>query len=81
MSSGYDKYLEHQYRWSGDFYIALFRAITLADTDNTERLSKGFVEEVDAYRVWTREGVESFLNHVSPDHPLRDRFIKEYNLE
>jgi hypothetical protein len=79
--NGYNKYLEFQYRWSGDFYTSLFRAIALADTGNTQRLSKGFPEEVDAYRIWTREGVEAFLEKVSPDHPLRDRFVKEYNLE
>ena len=81
MNTGYDKYLEFQYRWTGDFYTTLFQAISLADTDNTARLAEGFPEEVDAYLIWTRQGADALLEKISLDHPLRERFIKEYGLE
>jgi hypothetical protein len=78
--NGYDKYLEFQYRWSGDFYSSLFEAISRADEINLERLAQGFPEEVAAYKCWTRVGLNEFLRHVSPDHKLRKRLISEYHL-
>lgn len=80
MNNGYDKYLEFQYGWSGDFYKALFRAISLADSDNSPKLEKGFPEEVDAYRIWSRVGANALLEKISSEHPLRERFVNEYAL-
>lgn len=68
--SGYDRYLEFMFRQSGKFFNNLFEAITYADTENTEKLKKGFPEEVDAYRTWTRLGQAAFLAKCSPDHPI-----------
>ena len=79
--NGFDKYLEYQYRQSGDFYQALWLAIMRADTDNTARLAKGFPSEVEAYRVWSQEGVELFADQCSPDHPLLPRLKDEYAIE
>lgn len=81
MKNGYDRYLDFQYDRSGDFFRALFRAITLADIDNTAQLAKGFPEEVNAYRVWTRLGVARFLTLLSPGHDLREQFMAEYQLK
>jgi len=81
MTNGFNKYLEYQYRQSGDFYTALFQAIMMADTKNTARLAKGFPSEVEAYRVWSRVGVDEFVKHVSHDHALLPRFRDEYALE
>ena len=67
---GYDKYLEFQFRQSGSFYEHLFSAITAADGDNLAKLSLGFPEEVEAYKTFTRIGVEAFLEKCAPDHPL-----------
>ena len=81
MTNGYDKYLEYQYRQTGDFYTLLFRTIMQADTKNMERLSKGFPREVEAYLTWSRVGVKEFAKHVSPDHRLLSTFQKEYGLD
>lgn len=68
--SGYDKYLEYQFGWSGSFYKALFEAMHAADASNLARLSKGFPKEAEAYEVWTCVGRDAFLSRCSPDHPL-----------
>jgi len=81
MINGYDKYLEFQYRQTGDFYTLQFRTIMQADTKNTNRLSKGFPAEVEAYLTWSRVGVEEFVKHISPNHRLLSTFKKEYGLD
>jgi hypothetical protein len=68
--TGYDRYLEFQFRWTGSFFTTLFNAIALADTKNTERLRQGFPEEVEAYQTWTRIGRDEFLAKCNPEHPL-----------
>jgi len=78
---GFNKYLEYQYRQSGDFYQALWLAIMRADTKNTARLAKGFPSEVEAYRVWSQEGAEAFAEQCSPDHPLLPRLKNEYAIK
>ena len=78
--NGYDKYLEFQYRQAGDFYTALFGTISRADGQNLEKLAQGFPSEVEAYKCWTRTGVEEFVKHVSPGHRLLDEFKAEYQL-
>jgi len=79
--NGYDKYLEFQYRQSGHFYTALFETISKADEDNLELLSKGFPEEVDGFKIFTRVGVKEFLSHCSKDHPLKKMMHDGYGLE
>ena len=79
--NGYDKYLEYQYRQSGDFYTALFGAISQADGHNLAKIALGFPSEVEAYTCWTRIGVEEFAKHVTPGHRLLDAFQKEYAIE
>lgn len=71
-TSGYDKYLEYQFGMTGDFYTNLFHAIQFADEINTERLRKGFPEEVDAYDLWAHVGREAFLAKCS-NSPLVER--------
>jgi len=44
--------LKWQYRMYGDFYTALFDAITRADDTNCEKLALGFPREVMAFRLW-----------------------------
>ena len=68
--NGFDKYLEYQFGWSGDFYKLLFMLIGTADEGNLNRLSRGFPGEVDAYKTWTRIGKDAFLAKCSQDHPL-----------
>ena len=68
--NGYDRYLEFQFRWCGDFFRTLFQAIALADHINIEKLRAGFPEEVEAYQTFTRIGKEEFLAKCSQDHPL-----------
>jgi hypothetical protein len=43
-----------QFRLLGGFKTALWDAITKADEDNLERLSRGFPTEVEGYEMWTR---------------------------
>ena len=81
MTNGFDKYLEYQYRQTGDFYTLLFRTIMQADTKNTARLAKGFPSEVEAYLTWSRVGVKEFVKRISPNHWLLSRFKEEYSLE
>jgi hypothetical protein len=68
--SGYDRYLEFQFRWTGDFFTTLFQAIALADRYNIEKLRQGFPGEVEAYQTWTRIGKDEFLAKCNPEHPL-----------
>jgi hypothetical protein len=79
--NGFDKYLEYQFHWSGSFYTHLFEAIQCADGNNLGRLAKGFPEEVEAYKVWTRVGREEFLAGCSQDHSIiRDIKNGKYKL-
>ena len=68
--NGYDKYLEYQFHWTGSFYTDLFRLIELADEWNLAKLAKAFPEEVDAYKLWSRQGMEALAAKCSPGHPL-----------
>ena len=79
--NGYDKYLEYQYRQTGDFYTLLFQTIQQADGQNLEKLAQGFPSEVEAYKCWTRTGVKEFVKHVSSNHRLLEPFKAEYHLE
>jgi len=62
---------------TGSFYTALFWAIQQADEGNLCRLAQGFPEEVEAYKVWTRQGQRQFLDRCSSDHPLISRLAFE----
>ena len=80
--NGYDRYLDFQYRRSGNFFTHLFRAIQQADHINLPKLALGFPEEVEAYKTWTRIGVKEFLKKVSLDMgDLREQFMIEYGLK
>lgn len=74
--NGYDRYLEFQFSKQSkkyvmsDFFNALFTAMGRADTGNLARIEKGFPEEVEAYKTWTRVGVKEFLANCNPDHHL-----------
>lgn len=68
--TGYDRYLEYQFRQTGSFFKHLFDAISIADSHNVEKLRVGFPEEVAAVRTWQRVGQTAFLAKVSPDHPI-----------
>lgn len=79
--NGFDRYLQLQYNQSGGFMTSLFDAISRADEINLMKLERGFPSEVKAYLTWTREGLHKFVLGVSPDNPLLERFLAEYNLE
>jgi len=80
--NGYDRYLDFQYSRSGHFMQALFTAIMKADTENQDKLAMGFPEEVEAYRCWTRIGVEEFARRCGNKHSaLFGTFCDEYGLE
>lgn len=68
--TGYDRYLEFQFRQTGEFHTALFNAIQYADQENIEKLRLGFPEEVHAYLLWSRSGKDVLLAMCSPEHPL-----------
>jgi hypothetical protein len=68
--TGYDRYIEFQFNFAGDFYVALFQAIGRADPDNLAKLEKGFPEEVHAHVLWTQFGMEMFTMRVTAGHPL-----------
>lgn len=79
--NGYDRYLDFQYRRSGSFFTFLFQAIAQADGNNTTCLELGFPEEVDAYRIWSRDGgAQGLLPHISLSHGCRAKFIEEHSL-
>lgn len=75
--TGYDRYLEYQFHFCGDFYEALFQAIGRADEGNLARLEKGFPEEVHAYILWTQFGMEMFAVRVTAGHPLLKHLAAE----
>lgn len=76
--TGYDRYLEFQFGWSGDFTQALFQAIARADSDNLAKLSEGFPQEVDAYILWSQHGAKALAAKVSPSHPLVRNLVQDY---
>lgn len=78
MKNGYDRYLDYQFRRSGGFFKALFDAIKLADVNNLPKVAKGFPEEADAFRVWTREGAYAFALKVTPGYGLLANLCDEY---
>lgn len=75
--TGYDRYLEFQYQFTGDFFTLLFRTIAQADTNNLQRLGMGFPEEVHAHKLWTQEGQAAFAGHVTAGHPLLKNLAAE----
>jgi hypothetical protein len=79
--NGYDRYLDYQYGSGGSFFKALFDAIKQADYINLAKIELGFPEEVEAYKTWTRVGVEPFVDKLSPDHHELANFKAEYGLE
>ena len=76
--SGFDRFLEWQYQFTGDFYTHLFRAIAQADDQNLERLAMGFPEEVEAHVIWTTQGVGPFVEHVTKGHPLLLHILRDH---
>jgi hypothetical protein len=76
--SGFDRFLEWQYHFTGDFYTLLFRTIGQADDQNLERLAKGFPEEVEAHVIWTTQGIAPFVEHVTKGHPLLLQVLHEH---
>ena len=73
MGNGYDRYLDKQFGMGGGFFRLLFDTIAKADGDNLAKLEKGFPEEVDAYKTWTRVGKDAFLAKCSPDNPILEK--------
>jgi hypothetical protein len=75
--TGYDRYIEYQFNFAGDFYVALFQTIGRADKDNLARLEKGFPQEVHAHILWTQFGMEMFAMRVTAGHPLLKHLAAE----
>ena len=74
----FHKYLDFQFGYSGDFLQALWQTIQRADPDNTNLLAEGFPHHVEAYRVWTQEGVDAFLGECDPEYSLTIRMREEH---
>jgi hypothetical protein len=69
MNQGEQRLVEFRFGGASGFFILLFQIMTRADTDNLEKLGKGFPEEVEAYnRFRTEDGYWQEL-------------LTEYNLE
>lgn len=75
--TGFDRFLEFEFGFTGDFYTLLFRAIQQADSRNLDRMSKGFPQEVWAYKLWSQEGPKALAAKVTPGHPLLKRLADE----
>ena len=75
--NGYDRYLEFQFRRTGGFFTALFQEIGKDYGKNLAKLEKGFPEEVDAYKTFTRVGAKTFLTKCTPGHSLIERMRSE----
>lgn len=79
--NGFDRYLDYQYRSGGSFFKALFNAIKQADKYNLPKIAQGFPEEVEAYKTWTRVGVEEFAERCSESGDQFTFFCREYDIE
>lgn len=79
--NGFDLYLEYLYQQTGSFYTTLFTAIQLADSENLEKLSKGFPEEVIAFRTYRDQPIKYFTYQCTQSHHLLPRFKFENNIE
>jgi len=73
MTEGELTLLGWQYHHPGGFYTALWKAISVADMANLERLRKGYPSEVQAYDDCAHTGV--FGKKV--DRILRDHDSKQ----
>ncbi len=56
-----------QYRFLGDFGVALWDAIVRADDDNLARLHLGFPTEVDGFLAWNKGDLANRLRHAGLD--------------
>jgi hypothetical protein len=68
INDGERRLIEWQFRCASDFYGRLMAAISYADSDNLDRIAKGFPEEAQAYRDFAHTGdlgrkVERLLNN------------------
>lgn len=57
FTAGEKSLVEWQFRLHGDFWSALWLAISKADALNQARLAAGFPGEVEAYREWAYGGL------------------------
>ncbi len=78
--NGYDLFLEFQFDQTGDFYKALFNAISRADVNNIEKLRLGFPEEVDAMERFRFVGEIALLSKCSAGHPLIEKMLYENSI-
>ena len=70
--NGYDRFLDYQFGYSGEFFKLLFKAMFQADLINLEKLGLGFYEEADAVKLWkfTPGGKEVLLSSCTPGYAL-----------
>jgi len=63
--------IKWQYNLNGSFYTALWKAISMADDKNLDKLSAGFPIEVEGYRLYTRQHGwwESVQDRLFPERP------------
>ena len=76
--NGYVLYAKFQLGMLGDFYTHLFTAISLADKKHLALVEKGFPQCVEAYKVFTRIGADSFFGAAPQDDPFIQRFKERY---
>jgi len=70
--NGYDRFLDYQFRRSGDFFKSLFKALFQADSTNFKKLALGFPEEAGAVLLFTQDpnGKTLILNNCLPGNCL-----------
>ncbi len=63
-SAGEKAVVKWQFRLHGHFLTALWVAITKADETNLRKLERGFPDEVEGYRAWTRGDLAKRLREI-----------------
>ena len=70
--NGYDRFLDYQFRYSGEFFKLLFQTMFQADPTNLNKLRQGFPQEASAVDWFKNhpQGKEHILNACTPGYAL-----------
>ncbi len=70
--NGYDRFLDYQFGYSGEFFKLLFKMMFQADPSNLAKLSLGFTEEAAAVKLFKEhpKGKEIILDCCTPGYAL-----------
>ncbi len=72
--NGYDRFLDYQFNYGGEFFKLLFQAMFQADEINFPKLALGFPDEARAVLLFKLDpnGKEIILQQCTPGYALAE---------